>query len=237
MNLILLSKDDFIDSKKCVCLTGRRHKHIREILKVSVGDQLCVGLLNGKIGKGRVFTINDKTVEMEVSLKSNPPEPVPITLILALPRPIVLNRILAHVTALGIKKIFLIQSNRVEKSYWKSPVLGKESIKDQFILGLEQAKDTILPQVSYRLKFKSFVEDELPQLIKGTRAFLADPQAKESAPSSNATPATLVIGPEGGFIPFEIELLKKSGCKSVHFGKRILRVETAVIAVIARLIP
>lgn len=237
MNLILLFKADFAGSKKRVRLSGRRHQHIREILKSSAGDELCVGLIDGKLGRGKILSINDKTVEMEVSLKSNPPEPVPVTLVLAMPRPIVLNRILAHVTALGIKKIFLIHSKRVEKSYWKSPVLEKENINGQLVLGLEQAKDTVLPEVCMRTKFKPFVEDELPRLIKGTRAFLADPEAKESAPSAKAGPVTLVIGPEGGFIPYEIELLKKAGCRPVHFGRRILRVETAVIAAVARLAP
>jgi len=146
-----------------------------------------------------------------------------------------LNRLLSHVTALGIKKIILIQASRVEKSYWKSPVLKDENIKAQLILGLEQAKDTIAPEVLYRTKFKPFAEDELPRLIRGTCAFLADPEAEDPAPCGNAVPATLVIGPEGGFIPYEVAALKASGCEGVHFGKRVLRVETAVIAAIARL--
>ncbi|MFA5145840.1 MAG: 16S rRNA (uracil(1498)-N(3))-methyltransferase [Candidatus Omnitrophota bacterium] len=237
MNLILLSKDDFIDPGRRVRLTGRRHKHIREILKSSIGDELCVGLLGDRIGKGRVLAIDDKAVEMEISLETDPPRPVPITLVLALPRPIVLKRVLSHVTALGIKKIILIQTERVEKSYWNSPALKEESIRTQLMLGLEQAKDTIMPEVLCRTKFKPFAEDELPSLIRGTRAFLADPEAEEAAPCGNATPATLVIGTEGGFLPNEAALLKRAGCESVRFGKRILRVETAVIAAIARLAP
>lgn len=234
MNLVLLSEADFSDSKKHVSLTGRRHQHIREILKSSVGDTLCVGLLGGKIGKGRIADIDDKSVKMAVTLQKNPPAPLPVTLVLALPRPIVLNRILGHVTALGVKKIFLIHSKRVEKSYWKSPVLEKASIQEQLILGLEQAKDTVLPEVFLRTKFKPFVEDELPRLAKGRHAFVADPQAQNPAPRGQKGRALLALGPEGGFIPYEVELLKKAGCQPVHFGRRILRVETAVIAALSR---
>ncbi len=237
MNLILLSNNDFINSKDHVRLTDRRHKHIREILKPAVGDELSVGLIGGKIGKGSILEIDDKVVEMEIILDKDPPSPVPITLVLALPRPIVLKRVLSHVTALGVKRIILIQSNRVEKNYWESPALREESIKDQLILGLEQAKDTIMPEVLCRRKFKPFVEDELPSLIKGTNALLADPEAEKSAPCGNVTPITLVIGPEGGFIPFEIALLKAAGCVNVNFGQRVLRVETAITAAIARLAP
>jgi len=46
---------------------------------------------------------------------------------------------------------------------------------------------------------------------------------------------TLVIGPEGGFIPAEVDLLSRSGCRPVNLGERILRVETAVAALTGRL--
>lgn len=62
MNLILLLKEDFIAGRDSVRLSGRRHKHIRDILKASVGDELCVGREGGRIGRGRVLAINDKTV-------------------------------------------------------------------------------------------------------------------------------------------------------------------------------
>ena len=235
MNLILLSKDDLPDSGECAIITGRRHKHILEVLKSIVGDELCVGLVNGNIGKGRIVAIDGKSVEIKVSLDQAPPRPALGTLVLAMPRPIVFNRLLGHITALGIKNIILIHSKRVEKSYWKSPVLKEENIRAQLILGLEQAKDTIMPEVSSRMKFKSFVENELPDTVKGTRAFVAHPEAQEPIPCGLNSAFTLVIGPEGGFLPDEIEGLKRAGCRCVSLGKRILRVETAVVAALSKL--
>ena len=235
MNLILLSKDDLSGSGKRAIVTGRRHKHILEILKSAEGDELCAGLLNGNIGKCRIVAIDGKSVEMEVSLKEAPPLPAPGTLVIAMPRPIVFNRLLGHITALGIKKIILIHSKRVEKGYWASPVLKEDNIKAQLILGLEQAKDTMMPEVSRRMKFKSFVEDELPGVVKGTSAFVAHPESQEAIPCGLSAAFTLVIGPEGGFLPDEIESLKKAGCKCVNLGGRILKVETAVVAALSRL--
>jgi len=237
LNLILLSKEDLTDSGKRAVITGRRHKHIREFLKPVLGMELCVGLVNGKIGRGRVETIDDRSIEMEISLYEDPPKPVPGTLILAMPRPLVFNRILGHITALGIKKIILIHSGRVEKSYWKSPVLEEENINAQLALGLEQAKDTIMPEVSCRMDFKLFVKDELPGIVKGTGAFVAHPEgAIGMLPRSVNGAFTLAIGPEGGFLPDEIAAFEKAGCERVSLGDRILRVETAVVAALGRLI-
>ncbi len=237
LNLILLSKEDLTGSDSRVVITGRRHKHIREFLKSAVGSELCVGLVGGKIGFGRVIAINDRSVEMEISLYEDPPLPVPGTLILAMPRPIVFNRLLGHITALGIKKIILIHSKRVEKSYWQSPVLKEENIKSQLILALEQAKDTIVPEIVRRMKFKSFIEDELPGIVKGTSAFVAHPPgAAGPLPYAIKGAFTLAIGPEGGFLSDEVAAFKCCGCKCVSLGDRILRVETAVVAALGRMI-
>ncbi|MEE8360053.1 MAG: 16S rRNA (uracil(1498)-N(3))-methyltransferase [Candidatus Omnitrophota bacterium] len=235
MNLILLLKEDLTASHDRVRLSGRRHKHIRNILKSSVGDELCVGREGSRIGRGRVLAIDNKTVEMKILLDKNPPLPLPLTLVLALPRPLFLRRVLIHSTILGVKKIILLHAKRVEKSYWESPALREEKIREQFILGLEQAKDTVMPEIHFRKKFKPFVEDELPGMIKGARAFVAHSEGDLSYPPKGDRPVILVIGPEGGFIPYEIEKLKKSGCRAVNFGERIMNVETAVVACISRL--
>lgn len=235
MNLILLFEDDFIDSGKSVRLLGRRYKHVRDVHRVDVGNELCVGRCNGSIGIGRVTGINDNTIEMDIMLNRNPPAPLSVTLALALPRPIMLKRILSSVSSMGVKHIILFHTHRVEKSFWKSPVLNEENIKEQLILGLEQARDTILPKVELRPLFKPFVEDELPGIAKGTLCLVAHPESSDACPRHADSPVTLVIGPEGGFIPYEIEKLKSLGFTSVHLGERILRVETAVPALLSRL--
>ena len=235
MNLILLSKEDVDSSGKRAVIRGRRHKHILEILRPSAGDELSVGIIGGKIGSGKIIAIDGRSLEIEVSLTKDPPHPISGTLVLAMPRPIVFNRLLGHVTALGIKKIILFHSSSVEKSYWNSPVLKEENIRAQLILGLEQAKDTVVPEVSLKMRFKTFVEDELPGIIKGTHAFVAHPEGAQALPCSTSDAFTLVIGPEGGLLTDEVEAFKRAGCRCVNLGERILRVETAVVAALSRL--
>jgi 16S rRNA (uracil1498-N3)-methyltransferase len=231
VNLILLFDDDFIGDAR-VRLTGRRLEHVRGVHRASVGDELVVGVAGGRMGRGRVVRI-DSALEMDLTLDADPPPPLPLTLVLALPRPKVLNRTIASAVSLGVKRIYLINAWRVEKSYWKSPKL--DHLREQALLGLEQAKDTILPTIELRRLFRPFVEFELPAISHGTRALVAHPPAPTPCPRALAEPVTLAIGPEGGFLAEEVASLERVGFEAVHLGPRVLRVETAVAAVIARL--
>lgn len=233
MNLILLFDDDFISDSR-VRLTGRRLQHVRDVHRATAGESLTVGIANGRIGRGTITRLGDDALEMDVALDRDPPPPLPLTLILALPRPKVLNRVIAGAASLGIKRIVLINAWRVEKSYWSSPRLTPENLRTQSILGLEQARDTVLPSIELRRLFRPFVEDELPS-IAATRALVAHPPASEECPRDVREPVTLVIGPEGGFIDAEIASLERVGFTPVSIGERILRVETAVPFLVARL--
>lgn len=235
MNLILLTEHDLITDEQ-VQLDDRRFQHIRMVHKPEVGAHLKVGMLNGLLGTGQVLALSDTAVTLQVSFHKTPPPPLPLTLLLALPRPKMLKRILQTVAAMGVKELYLINSYRVDKSYWGSPVLEKQ-IMEQLLLGLEQAGDSIMPQVHLRKRFKPFVEDELPHLAQGTRALIAHPYHAAPCPPAETTQTTLAIGPEGGFIPYEVEKLNEAGFQSIHIGERILRVENAVPALLSRLFP
>lgn len=235
MNLVLLREEDFTDGRKKARLYGRRLRHIREVHRAREGDTLCTGVEGGRIGSGKVTFIDDKVLEMDIDLGRKPPEPLPLTLVLALPRPKVLRRVLFSAAAMGVKRIVLLNSYRVEKSFWQSPVLRSENMERQLILGLEQARDTVLPEVFLRPRFKPFIEDELPELARGTLRIAAHPAAADHCPSKTDCPVTLVIGPEGGFIPYEIDRIVSAGFTAVSLCERILPVETAVPFLIARL--
>ncbi len=235
MNLIILSKNDFIENTKRVHIQDHRLKHILEVNRSSVGGELRVGLVNGKIGCGRITRIEESVVEMDVVLDREPPAPLQFTLILSMVRPRVFRRVITQVSAMGIKKIIVINSYRVEKSFWKSPVLEEESLNRYLITGLEQGQDTMVPEVLIRPLFRPFVEDELPDIIKGTTPFVAHPYASGPCPYNIGSPVTLAVGPEGGFIPYEVKKLIECGFTTVHLGERTLHVESAISGLISRL--
>lgn len=234
MNLLLLEKQDFTAPQR-VRLSGRRLQHMLDIQQVTIGDSLRVGQLGGLMGEGRILTLDATHAELEVSLDQPPPAKLPLTLLLAMPRPKMFRRILQHCTSLGIAEIILLNSYRVEKSFWQTPFLQPESLHQNMLLGLEQARDTVLPRVRIEKRFKPFVEDQLPTLAAGTTALVAHPGDFPSCPRAPAGPVTLAIGPEGGWIPYEVDKLTSAGLQPVQLGERILRVETAVTALIARL--
>ncbi|GAA6169707.1 16S rRNA (uracil(1498)-N(3))-methyltransferase [Sessilibacter corallicola] len=235
MNLLLLSDEHFL-SPTTASISGYQFQHLKQVHKAEIGDTVKVGRINGNIGEGKIIEIHADHALMDLHLSITPPQPIPITLILALPRPKMLKRILQTIATIGVKHVFLINSYRVEKSYWHSPLLHEDKIRENLILGLEQGIDTILPVITTKKRFKPFVEDELPAISENSRVIVGHPKASVPCPQNLTEPVTLIIGPEGGFIPYEIDLLCANGAESFNLGPRILRVEQAIPALVYRLL-
>jgi RsmE family RNA methyltransferase len=244
VNLVLLEDADFADEaarasetgrESRAFLRGRRAAHVLEVHRASVGRELAVGRVNGKLGRGVVVAIDADRVELRVTLEREPPQKLPITLLLSLPRPKTLRRVLQAAATMGVPRLLLVNSWRVEKSFWKSPSLAPSAIREQLLLGLEQGCDTVLPIVETRRLLVPFARDELDALAAGTRRLLADPGATTPCPHALAEPVTLALGPEGGFIDRELELFARHGFEPVSLGPRPLRVEQAVPALLARM--
>ncbi len=237
MNLILLRPDDLDGA--CAMLRDRRADHIRTVHRAQVGDRLLVGVENGALGTGEVRSIDADAVCLEITLDRDPPSPPGVDLLLALPRPKMLRRVLAASASMGVKRIVLVNAARVEKSYFDTPHLRPEKVLEQLRLGLEQGRDTVLPEVLVRARFRPFVEDELPELWHAAERLIAHPGVErfpEACDVGDASRrAVVAIGPEGGWVPFELGLLENAGFQPFSMGAHILRVDTAVPAVLAQL--
>lgn len=236
MNLILLERSDFLTEDRIALRTGDpRFTHISTILNSQVGETLRVGELNGNMGTGVITQRNAESIEMHVTLDQSPPPKLPLTILLALPRPKMMRRILRTVAETGVQKLILLNTYKVEKSYWSSPAIAPETIDMYFREGLQQSRDTVLPHIEFARLFKPFAEDKLPGLLAGTRGLIAHPGAHPKCPTAFNEATTLAIGPEGGFTPYEIQKMAEAGMECVQLGARILRVDTAVTSLIARL--
>lgn len=233
MNLLLLFPEDLVAPNRAR-LAGRRLRHVREVHGARVGATLTVGLLEGPLGWGHVLSLDEQALVLELDLHAAPPPKLPLTVLLALPRPKVLDRVLIAAASLGVARVVLLNAWKVEKAYWASPKLNPEHLREQLLLGLEQAKDTVLPDLRLARLFRPFVEDELPGLLAGTTGILAHPGGAGAAPPMQG-PITLAIGPEGGWIESELQRLRAAGLQPLALGPRILRTETALPALVGRL--
>ncbi|MFT2111528.1 16S rRNA (uracil(1498)-N(3))-methyltransferase [Marinomonas sp. 2405UD68-3] len=217
-------------------LTQRQSQHFSSVVKAKPGDSIRIGQLNGKIGQGLYLGNEEKRMQI-MSLNEAPPSALPLTLVLALPRPNMLKRTLLNIASMGVKDIVILNSAKVEKSYWQSPILKYENLQTILKEGLEQAKDTILPSIQLVPRFRPFVEDLIPTMSAGKHCLLAHPYDAETCPVALTGDSILVIGPEGGWNEFEVGKWREVGFKQVHLGERILKVETAVPVLLSRLYP
>ena len=235
MNLILLQAHEINGSRSV--LTDHRALHIEDVLRSVPGDTLRIGLLNGPLGVGTVESAGGGEVVLSCAFDEEPPPVPPVDLLLAMPRPKVMKRLWAQIAALGVGRIVLLRADKVERYYFDSHVLEPEFYQSMLIEGLQQARCTRLPEVLIRPLFKPFVEDELDGLFPDALKLLADPTAREplaaAIPSIEPPRVLLAIGPEGGWIPYELNMLCDHGFQPIGMGNRVLRSDTAVIALLA----
>ena len=247
MNLLLFDKQE-IDSGGILSLRDRRARHLIEILRVKPGDEIRVGELDGPAGFARVRGVDAERVDLTLTeLEVASPRVSGVTVLLALPRPQSLKKVLQYGTSLGVDRFVFINSARVEQSYFSSPLLKPENIREHLLLGLEQARLTRVPQVTMLPGYKPSQRTEMPRELveifsRADLKLIADPEADQSfvaACRASSLPAAkeilLAVGPEGGWLEWEREFWTNLGCVEFTLGKSILRVEVALTVLLGQL--
>jgi RsmE family RNA methyltransferase len=229
VNLLLLDPGE-LRPDGTARLSGRRAAHVSGVLRASPGDRVQAGVVGGRMGEAEVLAASATELVLRPALDREPPPPSPVSLLLALPRPKILRKVLQAAASAGVKRLVLLGSYRVEKSYFASPLLAPEALRAELLLGLEQGRDTVLPEVRVRRFFKPFVEDELAALHPERTRLLAHPAGAPplEARAPQGAAAALAIGPEGGWTPYEAEELGRRGFARFSLGARVLRVDAAV---------
>lgn len=237
MNLILLRHTDHWLSEAEIRLDDHRARHILGQLHAEVGDTVNVGCLDGLIGVGTLRHIDADGVILSVQLKEPAPPRHLFDLVLALPRPKMLRRILRTVAEFGVENLHLINSARVEKSYWQTPLLDPARVSEALLAGMERSRDTVSPKVHLHPRFRPFVEDQLPAICGQRPCWIADMGAPSAFADQPKMPAVVMVGPEGGFVPFEIDLAQAVIAERVNLGVRTFSVDTALTVVLSQALP
>lgn len=236
MNFLLLHPGE-LDATGRARLEGPRAVHLRTVLRVEVGQVLRAGLVDGWLGTAEVLTVDAASIEVTTQF-DRPPAPADDVLLLAVPRPKVLLRLYAHAAALGFGRLVLFRSWRVEKSHLQSQALDPARQRQELLAGLEQAGRTRVPTVHFFPLFKPMVEDQLDGLLLPRQRFVAHPGAPVGTAALGPLPRApfaLAIGPDGGFLPYEVEQLTARGFTAIHCGPHPLRTETAVAVLAGQL--
>jgi RsmE family RNA methyltransferase len=235
MNCLLLEPEEFDSAAGRARVVGRRRQHAHEILKSSPGDFLRVGVIGGQLGRAEIVSLDAESLDLRVELDRDAPAKLRLTLVLALPRPPVFRRLLSTIASLGFARLLVVGTSRTEKSFWQSHVVEPDQIRERLLLGLEQARDSVLPSVEIHRYFEELANDVLPPLLAGSRGLLAHPEAKNACPHAVGEAITLFVGPEGGFVEYEVERLQGIGFEPVHLGQRVMRVEPVIPFLVGRL--
>ena len=247
MNRILFETNEIVDG--IATFGGERAEHVMNVLHGEVGQVLKTGEIDGPIGTSVITAISrlsspvsSPQITVSCNHAENSLRPW-IDLILAPPRPRVMKRLLPQLATLGVGRIFLVGAQKVEKDFWGATLLKSENYRPLLIDGLMQAGTSILPTLETRRNFRKFVREELDTLFPESKRIVAHPYVDFTFAKSEITTVDLdlpprpllAIGPEGGWTDEEVALLEEHGFSRYSLGSRILRTDTATVALLAQL--
>ncbi len=234
----------FVDPRQIagntVTITGADVNHMKNVLRMKPGEVVRVSDEKDFCGQCQVKTLEEDRILLEILSEETSTElPVEVTLFQGLPKGDKMEWIVQKNTELGIHKIVPVAMHRcvvkLDAKKAASKVSRWQSIAES---AGKQSGRTRLPEVadvvSFRTALQMAAEYDLLLLpyesaegMTGARALLA-----QAAPGMKIG---ILIGPEGGFEPYEVEEAQAAGWQVLSLGKRILRTETAGMAVMAHL--
>lgn len=238
LNLLILAPNEVATDGR-VQVQDRRAEHLLTVRKVSVGDRIAAGLLEGLRGEALVVEIQPPQITLVLTCDPNTAPTAPATsMILALPRPKMLQRVLQSVASIGVAELDLTNSWRVEKSFLRSAKLEPENLRHQLLLGCEQGMTTWLPMLRIHPRFVDMLETRQSKPTP-RRLLIADPSASQYLRPTDLAHAdeeiTIAIGPEGGWTARELTSLLQAGGEVFKLSERILRVESATSVALGQL--
>jgi RsmE family RNA methyltransferase len=238
VNLLLLEPGEIAGDTAAV--SDRRAAHLRAVLGARIGARVRAGVLGGGTGTAEVIADDGAALTLRLAITEPAPPPLPIELVLAVPRPKVLSRTIEIAAAFGVERIALTNAWRVDKSYLSSPRVAPRALALAARLGAEQGATTHVPPIALHRRLMELLDGRWPAPDAPPRAKLvAHPGG---APIERALdgvagePIALAIGPEGGWIAREVETFAARGFAVVSLGAAILRVEAAVAAALGQLV-
>lgn len=225
-----IDKSDITENNATI--TGEEAGHISRVLRMKKGDKvtLCDG--EGYFYEAILSDFSDKSVSAEIisSRKAETEPEVKLTIFQGVPKNPKLETIVQKLTEIGAVKIVPVDTKRAVAKLDKSAKIDR--LRKIAREAAKQSKRGIVPEVEDSMSFKKAVE-MASEAELSIIAYEEEVETSLKAALSGKNPKTVsvMIGPEGGFEKEEVELAKEKGIISVTLGKRILRTETAPLAI------
>jgi len=188
-------------------------------------------------GRGRgtavVLSIDERGLEADFLPADTQPVALSIDLVLAMPRPKVLKRIVPAIASMGVRSLTLVNACGVHRDYFDSHWTRSEQVTSLMLLGLEQSGVCRIPRVLIKKELKPFVEDELGGPLDSETRLIALPGERPVVLNAGTKQAVVLsIGPETGWTDFEVDLFKDAGFLAHGIGEEHLASDVAAMALI-----
>ena len=215
-------------------ISGADFNHIKNVLRMNIGEEFLVSC-NGNSDLCRVQCIQSDTVIAEIIEQNhqNTNLPIKIHLFQGLPKSDKLELIIQKAVELGACSVTPVAMKRsivkIDEKKKKSKVERWQAIATA---AAKQSKRSFVPEVHNILSYKDMLTatkdlDLLLVPYECAEGMNATKQALSEIKSGMSV--GILIGPEGGFEPGEIDAACDAGGKVISLGSRILRCETAAI--------
>lgn len=228
MNLLLFEKPF---ERICIEKTDTRAEHLKKVLRVNVGTLVFVGFVNGPRARAQVTALpDDGSIYLEIVGTEPAPSPLPINLLLGLPRPHTAKRLLFEAASMGVGRLDFFEAENGEPSYARSSLWQDDAWRERLRLGAEQSFGTHLPEVAMYPDLQTALS---AQDASATRVALDNYEATASLAQqcpADAKNVVLALGPERGWSAGERDILQRNGWQLAHLGPFVLRSETALVA-------
>lgn len=235
MNSIVFFQDE-VQEGGFIALTGGRAQYIHEWHKVKSGLVLQAGVWGGKRGKADVVDVQEDKVSFKLVLDSDPLIRNHIALV-AVPRPQTIKKVIQSSVSLGLKELHFIHTQNVVPGYLDSKMLRDEELKEELLKALEQACDTVPPEVVIHTNWNYFLKEKLETILHPhTIKICTDTFATECIPQTGSQSVCVAIGPESGWTEAERKAFKDFKFQFVSLGERMLRVDQALTVALSKFI-
>jgi len=212
-----------------VTLEGDEAKHLKTVLRMNEGEECIVFDGTGCDYVCRIKHIGTQVLADIVSIQKNATEPdIQVTLYQAYPKMAKMEEIVQKAVEMGVRRVVPFISHRCVKRPEESSRLRRV-----VMASVKQCGRSVLPEVTDVLRF----EDTLSLMETHEKLIVCWEEEKrmslKMALAEDAKNFGVVIGPEGGLEAFEVDRMREAGGIPVTLGPRIMRTDTAGIAVLA----